>query len=261
MKKTWTIYCHRNKINNKRYIGQTNKKNLNERWRNGKGYAPKNNENQKNHRKFYNAIQKYGWDNFEHIVLEENIQTLEEANQKEQYWITYYDTFNSDKGYNMTPGGDNHLLDFEAKERLRQTLIQTYKTHPEKVRYQRQKQAEISGKPIYCFELNKIYSSISEAARENNVDASAISRCLQRKKQLTTNGLHWKYNDEDITIKEIEKSRKKSNKKVLCVETNMIYNSPKEASEKTKFDSNAIAKCCRGINKTHMGYHWGYIDE
>ena len=57
----------------------------------------------------------------------------------------------------MTPWGDNHLLDNETKEKLRKTLIQTYKDHPEKRDYQRQKQAEISGKSVYCFELNKEY--------------------------------------------------------------------------------------------------------
>ena len=33
-----TIYLHRNKINNKVYIGQTIQDNLNYRWKNGKGY-------------------------------------------------------------------------------------------------------------------------------------------------------------------------------------------------------------------------------
>lgn len=262
MNKIWTIYCHKNKINGKRYIGQTNKKNPEQRWQNGKGYAPKENEKQGKNRKFYNAILKYGWDNFEHIILETNILSLKEANQKEQYWIAYYDTFNNDeKGYNMTPGGDNHLLSDDAKERLRQTLIQTYKNNPEKVEYQKQKQAEISGKPVYCFELDKKYISLSEAARENNVDVSAITRCLLRQNQLTTNGLHWKYADENITLEEIEKTRKKSKKKVLCVETNIIYDSPKDAANKLNLDNNAIGKCCRGVCKTYKNYHWRYINE
>ena len=58
-----TIYLHRNKINNKVYIGQTIQS-PEERWKNGNGY--------KGCYYFYNAIQKYGWDNFEHIILEQN---------------------------------------------------------------------------------------------------------------------------------------------------------------------------------------------
>lgn len=257
--KKWTIYCHINKINNKRYIGQTDQQNLNKRWQNGNGYKPKQ---RNNNTKFWNAIQKYGWNNFQHIILEDNIPSLEQANKRQQYWITYYHTFNNDKcGYNMTPGGDNHILNDEAKEKLRQKLICTYKNHPEKIIYQREKQAQISGKPVYCFEKNKTYISISQAARDNNVDISAITRCLLRKNQITTNGLHWKYADDNITLNEIQSTRKKSKKKVLCEETGIIYNSPKQAATILNLDNNAIAKCCRGTKKTYFNLHWRYISE
>lgn len=73
MDKEYCIYCHTNKINGKKYIGQTRQE-LNRRFRDGEGY--------KECPKFYNAIKKYGWDNFEHEVLFEHL-TLEEANQKE----------------------------------------------------------------------------------------------------------------------------------------------------------------------------------
>lgn len=47
---------HKNKINNKVYIGQTHQT-LKERWgKNGSGYRTSPH--------FYHAIQKYGWDNF-----------------------------------------------------------------------------------------------------------------------------------------------------------------------------------------------------
>ena len=74
---SYIIYLHRNKINNKVYIGQT-KNNPTRRWENGKGYK---------NTYFGNAIEKYGWDNFEHQILEENIETVEEANQRETYYI------------------------------------------------------------------------------------------------------------------------------------------------------------------------------
>ena len=56
----YAVYVHINKINDKRYVGQTN--NIERRWRsNGIDY--------KNSLYFYNAIQKYGWNNFKHIIL------------------------------------------------------------------------------------------------------------------------------------------------------------------------------------------------
>ena len=70
--KTFIVYMHINKINNKKYIGITCQK-ANERWRNGKGYKTG---------RFKKSIDKYGWDNFEHIILFDNL-TKDEACNKE----------------------------------------------------------------------------------------------------------------------------------------------------------------------------------
>ena len=77
MNKIFYIYCHRNIINNKRYIGQTCQK-PEKRWNNGLGY--------KTCPRFYSAILCYGWDNFEHIILEK-CYSIEEANEREKYYI------------------------------------------------------------------------------------------------------------------------------------------------------------------------------
>ena len=93
--KKFCVYKHTSP-NNKSYIGITSQS-LNRRWKNGNGY--------KNNKHFTRAIQKYGWDNFEHTILEDNL-TLEEAYEKEQYYIDLFNTYNSDYGYNLTKGGD-----------------------------------------------------------------------------------------------------------------------------------------------------------
>ena len=92
----YKIYVHINKHNNKIYIGQTKSKELNKRWLNGFGY--------KNNTHFWNAIQKYGWNGFEHIVLIENL-TLSEANIIEEELIKKYETTNPQYGYNLRSGG------------------------------------------------------------------------------------------------------------------------------------------------------------
>jgi hypothetical protein len=91
--KTWTIYKHTNKVNGKSYIGQT-RQNVHNRWRGGYGYvtAPK----------FWSAIVQYGWDNFTHEILEAHITSQTEANQREKYWIDYYNTCAN--GYNYCGG-------------------------------------------------------------------------------------------------------------------------------------------------------------
>ena len=61
-KPKYCIYIHINKINNKVYIGQSH--NIQKRW------MP---SNYKGCTKFYNAIKKYGWDNFQHKILIDNL--------------------------------------------------------------------------------------------------------------------------------------------------------------------------------------------
>jgi len=80
--KKWCVYMHTNKINGKKYIGITSLNPPDRRWRNdGSGY----------HGGYLkNAINKYGWDNFEHIILKDGIESLDEANHYEQYYIKEY---------------------------------------------------------------------------------------------------------------------------------------------------------------------------
>lgn len=94
----YTVYQHKNKINGKRYFGITSRK-PEERWGcNGRNY--------KSSPHFYSAIQKYGWDNFEHLILYEEL-TKEEACSKEKELIKQYDATNRNLGYNSTTGGRN----------------------------------------------------------------------------------------------------------------------------------------------------------
>ena len=104
--KKWCVYIHRNKINNKAYIGITCKK-PEARWgSNGCHYA----EDQS---VFCNAIKKYTWDEFEHIIFAENLSEYE-AKHIEMLLIAIFKTNckrykNPEYGYNMTDGGDGTL--------------------------------------------------------------------------------------------------------------------------------------------------------
>lgn len=92
------IYLLENKINNKKYIEQTCR-NPKIRWRNGFGY--------KNQSVIGKAIDKYGWENFSHTILE-TVKTQEEANEREKYYIVFYDTLACNfNGYNVAEGGSN----------------------------------------------------------------------------------------------------------------------------------------------------------
>ena len=105
----FTVYIHINTINNKKYIGITSKK-PEDRW----GLDGHNYHNQH----FNRAIQKYGWDSFEHIILQEGL-TEEEAKQLEIKLIEEYNTTDPDFGYNKTIGGDGHARYRTDQERKR----------------------------------------------------------------------------------------------------------------------------------------------
>lgn len=104
MEVLFIVYCHINKINNKKYIGITCQNPV-YRWCNGKGYPKKTQP------RFAAAIEKYGWENFSHEILFENLSEAE-AKLKEIELIAYYHTYVNDPlcwGYNMTRGGQGSL--------------------------------------------------------------------------------------------------------------------------------------------------------
>lgn len=110
----WTIYKITNTINGKSYIGQTCQK-VEDRWNEHKrGKTSKNSPLKR-------AIEKYGWDNFTKEVIE-TTETLEEALDREIYWIDYYKTcvlvHGKDCGYNLSRGGEGVFVISPEQEKL-----------------------------------------------------------------------------------------------------------------------------------------------
>ena len=91
------IYKITNLINGKVYIGQSVQ--IEKRWQNHKCAAKK----EEGH--LYKAMRKYGLENFKFEVIEECQK--QELNDREVFWISYYNSIDPDKGYNLTKGGDS----------------------------------------------------------------------------------------------------------------------------------------------------------
>lgn len=115
----FSVYVHTNKINGKKYVGQSS--NIIERWRNG-------GKNYFSSPKFHRAIQKYGWENFTHEILYENLNK-EAANKIEKALIRKYDSINN--GYNIQEGGYTSLTK-ESLNKMSKSLKQGYIDHPER---------------------------------------------------------------------------------------------------------------------------------
>lgn len=97
------IYKIQNNLNGKVYIGQTTlpgggvERFKNHIWTYHSGMI-------KNH--LYNAIRKWGEENFSIEILESGIESKELLDQREQWWIKKFDSTNPEKGYNLTIGGE-----------------------------------------------------------------------------------------------------------------------------------------------------------
>ena len=180
------IYKHTNVINGKVYIGQTSVT-TQSRWRNGGGYQGSPH--------FYAAIKKYGWINFSHEILA-TVETMEEANKLEQFYIQYYNSTHPDHGYNIQLGGSNHLHSEAEKLHLRNVILKKWEDvnfrqkimqniHPIDRSYCSQK--------VLCVETGKIYESQLSAAKDIGLKSSAgISKCCTGERK-TAGGYHWRY--------------------------------------------------------------------
>ncbi len=103
------IYKITNLINGKSYVGQS--VDIDKRWKREKEDANNINSHSYDY-PLMRAFRKYGVDHFSFEIIEEC--KIEELNEKEVYWISFYDTFFH--GYNQTLGGD--ATSREPKEKI-----------------------------------------------------------------------------------------------------------------------------------------------
>lgn len=276
---SYFIYAHITP-NGKIYIGQTN--DIKRRWQPSQ------------YRQcvyFEKAIQKYGWDNIQHIILQQNLQTRQEANELEKYYIKKYNTTNPQKGYNLTSGGDsNYIRTKESLIKNKQSMLQKWQDQnfKEKVRKASNK------KLVQCLNTGNIYYSCEKAAKQVGLSqGSGIRRCCLGERQYagkdpeTNIKLSWIYIEnienallEEERLQKIIEIRNKSYqigrqanikggwaKKVQCIETGDIFETITDAAKWANITSiGNISQVCKGKRK-HAGQHpqtkqslsWRYI--
>ena len=104
------VYCIRNIINNKVYIGQS--VNIKRRW---KKHRSELNRNTHNNKQLQNAWNAYGEESFEFVVLEECEE--KDLDRIEIYYIKKYNATNRDYGYCEMDGGQEHRHHSEETKR------------------------------------------------------------------------------------------------------------------------------------------------
>lgn len=88
----WKVYKYTNKENGKIYVGNTTQSLKERAGNNGNGYRRKNGG------KFYEAIKKYGWNNFEPKILKDGITNRKDAFKIEKDYIIKLNSV--ENGYN-----------------------------------------------------------------------------------------------------------------------------------------------------------------
>ena len=224
MKREYCVYMH-TAPNGKRYIGITCCQPRNRRWQNGYGYVTQP--------RFYNAIKKYGWDNFEHTILEDDL-TAEEAGEKEQEYISQYQTTDKKYGYNIKVGGEvGYHLTEEHKEKI-----------------SRANAGENNGMfgHHYTDEERKEMSesSVWRGRKHTAETRKKISEYLKAHPETFT---HW--GKEHPLAKAIMQYDKDGNFVAR-------YDTAVEASQKTGVARSGICCCAKGKAKTAGGYMWRY---
>lgn len=236
MKRNYTVYIHTNKINGKKYIGITGIK-PEKRWKNGKGYHSSSNKNLH----FSNAINKYGWDNFEHIILYEGL-TQSEACNKEIELIALYDTINPSVGYNIYKGGTCNPMKEETKAKISKAN-------------KGRKWSEESKRKFSASLLGKPHPHTAEQDRKISEAKKGYRHTLATKAKISKSHKGIKPNED--TRKKISLNSAR-NKAVICIETNEEYYCAREAGRVKNVSGTSISAVCRGKRKTAGGYHWKY---
>ena len=292
---SWVIYKHTLLVGphkGKCYIGQTCKKPT-YRWNSGKGYTSTDTH-------FARAILLYGWKNFSHEIIETDIENEEKADEREIYWIKFYDSFHN--GFNSTYGGNNH--DHEGKivyklDPSNLEVLESYKSisfaasknnfNPTNIarccrregvkaygfywcfksdylNYQPKNYLEV-GVPVLMLDKNdyhviKRFKSLKDAAAFVGTNHSNIMRVCMRKNTFS-NGYTWCY-EKDYFQGWEPKPRlqgEHGHKAVICVETKTVFKSESEAARSLNTSVGNVHVCLKYRQKTIRGKHFVFLDD
>lgn len=238
-----------------------------------------------------NAINKYGKNCFFIEVIDTAIND-KELDKKEIFWIKQYRSTDNKYGYNIAAGGNvtaktkrvvcldtrkkydsivecandmnlsAHMIGevCNGRKPCHKNLRFAFLDENDKPMFYKLKPKK-QNKHVMCLETGVIYDSCLAASKALNMSRNAVSQVAYGKTP-TAHNLHFFFvdvNGKPIVNISILKRRTKYCP-VLCVETGVVYNSPKEASKETGIYKEcifqSIRKGCYG-----GGYHWEKVNK
>lgn len=220
------IYCFKNKINGKCYIGQAIKirSRLKCHWNAINSHSIDN-------MIIYKAIDKYGVENFELKIIYEIRNSLawdtkKKLDELEKKYIQEYNSY--ENGYNQTLGGDAGVLGYkmtdEQKERIRQNSIQ----QQQRIRDEKSKDKNnwVKCKNLITNEI-LVFKSVKEASDSLNIPMPSLKNGLRKINHIIKKCWQFCYYSEEFEVIPARKStrtktwscgqyRELENKKEIC---------------------------------------------
>lgn len=260
----WCVYKHTSP-SGKVYIGITSQ-GIKKRWgNNGRCYRTQN--------VFYNAIKKYGWNNFKHEILFSNL-SKEEACKKEIQLIKKYKSncskyYNPTFGYNQTDGGEGgngyKCSDAQKKamsERMigsRNPFYGKHHTDEFKQAMSESRKGTMIGKdnPNYGNKWNKNQKYKASQERIGTIIQDSTIKKLSNTMSGNGNPMYGKHHNNYSIIQ--NKNNQPNLTKVKCVELNMIFESITSCARYFDTSPGSISSACRHKHLS-KGYHFEFVE-
>lgn len=221
----YTVYMHVSKTTNKKYVGITCREPWERRFNgNGSGY--------KNCIHFWNAIKLYGWNDFEHIVLQ-RCESEKEAMRLERYYIALYKTNDNKYGYNIKEGGEHQTYPKEIRDKISKA--------------NKGKQSPTKGRSHTEDEKRRI----SESQKGRKMPKDRYNAMCERMRSQYKGKPTFHMPTEEENKRLIERSVKK----VRIIETNQVFNSMSECADFLKVHISNLSRAIR-FNKKYKGFHY-----
>lgn len=218
-------------------------------------------------RAIYNAIQKYGWENFDKDWYE---CPDDELNNHEELMVEVLGTL-VPNGYNLKEGGGNGKLSEETKQKISEVQQGKTKSEEAKQKMSESKKGEKNhnyGKPLDEETKQKI-SEATTGEKHHNYGKPRSEETKQKISESTTGEKNHNYGKtmNEETKQKIseatlgEKNHKSKRVYQYDLDGTFIdsFASSEEAGRHLKKDGSGIRSCARGDRPTAHDFKWSYV--
>ena len=230
------IYKITNLINNKVYIGQTanikNRISCYEKLR------------CKSQPKIFNSIKFYGWENHSWEIIEKCVLNEDNKiiNEREIFWINKFNSFKN--GLNCTSGGQNCKMSEETKEKISIG-------HKGQIPW---------NKGISRNQEEKLKISNSLKGNKLSKETKAKISKGNKGKEAWNKGKNMSVEFKEKVRTTLRNSTKLKRKRIICIDTGIIFESITEAARILGFNQANLSKVCNGHRETINGLKFKFLE-